>query len=524
MGQPTPLDRRTIVLSALFLFLIILITGMTAVYILSDEGLKQAFLFVGLTLEIEHTYPGQLDWDKLLSSAREAMFNQLDRYSSFVEPQQFAQMDEELSGSYGGIGVSVVRHDRGLLIMSVRENGPAAEVGLLTGDIIITADSTDLAGLPSEIASGYLRGQAGTRVKIRVYRPVLEDTLTIEITRRLVDLLHVPFAGFTPDSMIYIRVIDFEAGASDDIRDALDSLLHRGDIEPRGVILDLKGNPGGLFREAYRTANLFLNKGQFIVGTDARSIWKEEKHYSGGEDLTGGLPMAVIVDRGSASSAEIVSGALQQLGRAVLVGDTTFGKGLVQGFTRFPDGSGLRLTISRYYLDGDKYLNEFDTALNEIGSGLAPDYYLKFSEQEMFPRVLENSLLLEQFATLHQDEILALGDHFELDDSWLERFKKYAGKEGFVYISNVTELAELMVDLSFFEHQPPWITQAAINILDIARLDDLGQFDKYRSHIKMRLRQLAVERKFGTSRAYADVLVRNRPDIQFAGQLLKERN
>ena len=523
MAQSPVLDRRTVVLSAIFLFLVIFLSGMTAVYVLSDKDLKQAFLFVGLTLEIENTYPGQVNWDELMNSAREAMFNELDRYSSFVEPQQFDQLDEELSGSYGGIGVSVFRHERGLMIMSVRENGPAAKVGLLTGDIIISADSISLAGLTPDIASGYLRGEEGTRVKIEVYRPVIEDTLTIEITRRRVDLLHVPFAGYTPDSNIYIRVLDFEAGTSEDIRDALDSLLKRDDIKPRGIILDLKGNPGGLFREAYRTANLFLDDGLFIVGTDARSIWKEEKHYSFGEDMTGGLPLAVIVDGGSASSAEIVSGALQQLGRAILVGDTTFGKGLVQGFTRFPDGSGLRLTISRYYLEGDKYLNQFDTALNEIGSGLEPDYYLKFTEQELFPRVLENSLFLQRFANLHQDEIIEQGENFELDDTWVERFKTYADEEGFVYTSNATELAELMVELSYFEGQPQKVQKAARDILAIARNNDLKKFDEYRSHIKMRLRQLAVERKYGTYRAYAAVIIKSRPDIQIASRLLKEQ-
>jgi len=522
MTQNFPIDRRTIVLSAIFMFLIILLAGAAGVFILSDKSLKQALIFVNFTLELEENYPGQLDWDQLLVSAREAMFEQLDRYSGFVEVNQFEQLDEELSGSYSGIGVSVVRHDRGLLIMSVRENSPAAEVGLLSGDIIIEADDVVLAGLTSDKSTRLLRGKEGTSVKVAVFRPVLEDTLTVDVTRRKVDLLHVPFAGYTPDSVIYIRVLDFEAGTTDDIEAALDSLLNNKDITPRGIILDLKGNPGGLFLEAYHTANLFLEKGKFIVGTDGRSRWKEEKHYSSGRDKTGGLPLAVIVDGGSASSAEIVSGALKQLDRAVLIGDTTFGKGLVQGFTRFPDGNGLRLTISRYYLEGGIYLNEFDTALNEVGSGLAPDYYFRFSERTLFPRLLENSLLLQRYANLHEEEIIARSENFELANSWVDSFEVFTRENNFLYVSPETELARLLVELSHFESRSPDTRRAASGILDIARKNDIGKFEEYRAYIKMRLRQIAIERKYGTYRAYADVIVRSRPDIQLAARILKE--
>ena len=217
MTQNFPIDRRTIVLSALFMFLIVMLAGAAGVYILSDKSLKQALVFVNFTLQLEENYPGQLDWNRLYITARDAMFEQLDRYSGFIETDQFEQLDEELSGSYSGIGVSVVRHDRGLLIMSVRENSPAAEVGLLSGDIIIEADDVLLAGLTSDKSTRLLRGEEGTSVKIAAFRPVLEDTLTVDVTRRKVDLLHVPFAGYTPDSMIYIRVLDFEAGTTDDI-------------------------------------------------------------------------------------------------------------------------------------------------------------------------------------------------------------------------------------------------------------------------------------------------------------------
>jgi carboxyl-terminal processing protease len=322
--------------------------------------------------------------------------------------------------------------------------------------------------------------------------------------------------------MLYIRVLDFESGASRDINDALDTLIVNGKHNPRGVILDLRGNPGGLLTEAYRTASLFLNKGEFIVGTDGRSRWNEERHYATGPDLTNGLPMAILVDNGSASASEIVAGSLHQLGRALLVGDTTFGKGLVQGITQLSDGSALRLTISRYYLEGGLYLNRFDSTLSDTGSGLAPDYPVQFVERDEFPLRIETSLLLQKFANLHQDEIIAASQHLALPKAWVDRFRSFSRDSGFIYTSSQTQSAQLLVELAVVEQSSKAVFNAALEILHKSQQDDMAQFERYADYIRTRLKQLAWERKFGTYREYADVIVRERPDIRYAAHLLTE--
>lgn len=520
---PTPeFDRRSLLLSAVLAVVLVLLTGAMAVYVLSDRDLRAALNFGAVAADIDEIYPGHVDRDQLIRSAREAMFEKLDRFSGYMDSQQFAQMNEEFSGGYGGIGISVLRHDRGLLIMSVREGSPADKVGLLTGDVIISADSINLAGLSTAEASDHLRGIEGTKVRLGIFRPATSDTISVELTRARIPLLHVPYAGLTPDSMLYIRVLDFESGASRDISDALDTLLLDGKTKPRGVIIDLRGNPGGLLTEAYRTASLFLDRGKFIVGTDGRSRWNEEQHFSTGSDLTGGLPMAILVDRGSASASEIVAGSLHQLGRAILVGDTTFGKGLVQGITQLSDGSALRLTISRYYLEGGLYLNRFDSTLSDTGSGLTPDYPVKFIEREEFPRRLENSLLLQEFANLHQDEIIAASQNLALPGTWVDRFRKFARDSGFVFQSIQTQSAQMLVELAVIEQSSKPVLDAAVDILNKAQQDDRDQFLQYGDFIRTRLKQLAWERKFGTYREYADVIVRERPDIQYAAELLKQ--
>ncbi len=521
MNDQASNSRRPILLSALFACTLLLLCGAMAIWVLSDPGIRAGFILPQVAEVIDQTYQEKVDWHKALESAQTAMYGRLDRYSEYLKSKDFQDLAEEMTGAYHGIGVSVIEHDNGLLIMSVREGGPAAGVGLMTGDVIIKVDSVPLAGRDLLRSSDLLRGPEGSKVKLTIVRPASHDTLTVEPARQKIDYQHVSFAGYTKDSVIYIRLLDFDAGSSDELASALDSLMNKPGCTPKGVILDLKGNPGGLFSEAYSTSSLFLEKGKFIVGTSSRSRWNEEKRYSDGEDMTNGLPMAVIVDRGSASAAEIVAGSLHQLGRAKLVGDTTFGKGLVQGYSRFPDGNGGKLTISRYYLAGNLYLNRLDTSLSDTGKGLVPDYLLTFPENEPFIQALESSLLLMQFAQLHQEDIIAGPPPLGPDTSWAEQFAIYATHNKFSYKSDETEEAEQVMATAKAQKASAQ-TIAAIDSLEAAckRLDH-SEFFLNRAYITMRLRELAFERKYGTYRSYAEAVVDARPDIRFADSLVR---
>jgi len=287
------------------------------------------------------------------------------------------------------------------------------------------------------------------------------------------------------------------------------------------VILDLRGNPGGLFWEAYHTANLFLNDGQFIVGTAARSRWNEEKHYATGPDHTNGLPMAVLVDRGSASSSEIVAGALHQLGRAQLVGDTTFGKGLVQGYTRFPDGGGSRLTISRYYLEGGLFLNRFDSMLSDTGSGLVPDRQFAFTDSKPLMRDLESAGLLQQFALAYQEQIVEDKPLFATRGAWLDSLRQFLSRHQFAVHTPLVLGAEQMTLVARLDESSPPTVALADRILAEARREALAELEQDREYLRMRLRQMAFERKYGLTRAYAEVLIRERADIRYAAALLR---
>ncbi|MBU2534462.1 MAG: hypothetical protein KKB37_17110, partial [Alphaproteobacteria bacterium] len=336
-------------------------------------------------------------------------------------------------------------------------------------------------------------------------------------------LVHVPYAGYTADDFLYIRLLDFDAGASDEVKLALDTLLTKPNHHAAGVILDLRGNPGGLFSEAYRTASLFLPMGTFIVGTDARSRWNDETHIAMHGDLTDGLPMAVMVDGGSASAAEIVSGALQASDRAFLVGDTTFGKGLVQGFVSFPDGDGLRLTISRYYVGDHEYLNTFDSTLNPVGNGLIPDYFYQYPELDPYIGSLENSLLLQEFANGHSQSLLAVDNDSLAELAVIEAFSVFLDSSRFNFQSPILEAAETVALRAGNHHAGPATQALADRFVRLAREADRQLLRENRNYVLMRLRQIAYERDYGSDRTYRDVIVPNRGDIQLAASLLRQR-
>jgi C-terminal peptidase prc len=522
MPQTPPLDRKSLALSLTLLVLMVLLSGVMGVYVLSDPDIAQAYLLASAVLKIDRHYVSQFDPDDLLASARQAMFEGLDRYSGYIKATEFARINEEFSGRYSGIGVAVAPHEMGLMITSVRDDGPASEAGLKIGDVIIGADSVNFSEITANAAAGHLRGKKDTDVLVHVFRPASSDTMAVALTRRRISLKHIAFAGYTSDNVLYIRLLDFEAGTAEDLKAAFDSLLNKKNVDPQGIILDVRGNPGGLFTEAYRTADLFLEKGTFIVGTEARSRWDEERHFAGDADATEGLPLAVLVDHGSASAAEIVAGALQQAARAVLVGDTTFGKGLVQRYLRFPNGDGLRLTIARYYFDHNLYLNDFDSTLDDVGHGLVPDYYFSPEETYQFPLVLENSLLLYQFAALHQDEIIASMESGGLTGNWVEEFAEYAKDNHFTYQSPVTQKAKHIQQLSDQVDVSSTTKQAIEGLLRTATADDQDQFHIHADFIRSRLQEIAFERKFGTYRTFREVIVRRHSIINSAAKILLE--
>ena len=514
--------HRRYAIWVLILFVaIVLFVGLASVYVISDKSTRYLRNFTASLELIGLLYPESYNTGKLTTMAREAVFEELDRYSGYLEPEELRHVTEEFTGSYGGIGITVVPHGKGLMIMSVRENGPAGRAGIRTGDIILQADSVKLEDMSPYRATFLLRGEEGTPVNVLIARNHFKDTLEYNLRRERFKLIHIPFAGITENGNLYIRILDFEAGLTADLLNVLDSLYLKKPDSVTGVIIDLRGNPGGLLGEAVAASDLFLDKGYVIAGVSGRSRWQAREYRSSGHDVLSGLPLAVLINRGSASAAEIMAGALKYAGRAFLVGDTTFGKGLIQEFRSLFDGSGIRLTTARYYFEGGIFINDPDLPEIDDAVGIPPDYYIELTEDEAFPVDLESSLLMRDFAVDNKDEILAYSPFTEASPAWLDSFLSYADQKGFRFESEFTELALFVRDEIVYRNYSDETFAAIDRICRISEEDDRAQPERHRDYIKNRLYQIALEVEFGSAESYRTVVLPYRRDIVLTEKLLQ---
>lgn len=295
---------------------------------------------------VDRHYVDEVDTDELLDHATRSVLEHLDPHSQYFTAEQYRQMQEQYRGDYAGIGVSFEIFDGVLTVLDALDGGPSQALGLRPGDEIVEVEGESAIGWDVDTVYARLRGPQGTRVDVTVMRPGLDEMLDYTITRDVVDIAAVSIVAMLNDEVGYVRLGTFSQKTADQVEAALAELEGRG---MRRLVLDLRGNGGGLMSQALQLTDKFLAGGKKIVETRGRTPSSNESIQTTNRDTHPEFPMIVLVNRGSASASEIVSGALQDWDRALVVGETTFGKALVQNQFQFRDGSALFLTIARYY-------------------------------------------------------------------------------------------------------------------------------------------------------------------------------
>jgi carboxyl-terminal processing protease len=295
---------------------------------------------------VDRHYVDEVDTDELLDYATRSVLEHLDPHSQYFTAEQYRQMQEQYRGDYAGIGVSFEIFNGVLTVLDALDGGPSQALGLRPGDEIVEVEGESAIGWDVETVYARLRGPQGTRVNVTVMRPGLDEMLDYTITRDVVDIAAVSIVAMLDDEVGYLRLGTFSQKTADQVEAALAELEGRG---MRRLVLDLRGNGGGLMSQALQLTDKFLEGGKKIVETRGRTPSSNESIQTTNRDTHPEFPMIVLVNRGSASASEIVSGALQDWDRALVVGETTFGKALVQNQFQFRDGSALFLTIARYY-------------------------------------------------------------------------------------------------------------------------------------------------------------------------------
>ena len=341
------------------LAVIIVISGVHQRVVAKEEAYDALKVFTEVLTHVENNYVESTESKALIYGAIQGMLGTLDPHSSFLPPEVYKEMQVETQGSFGGLGIEITVRDHHLTVVAPIDGTPAQRAGIQAGDHIIRIDDAPTKDMTLVDAVRKLRGPKGSQVIVTILREGREP-FEVSITRDIIEVKSVRSADLIENGVGYIRLVSFQERTARDLAEALTTLKEQG---MRGLILDMRNNPGGLLNQAVLTADLFLEQGKEIVSTEGR-VKNQNHRFSDDHGNPETLPMVVLVNKGSASASEIVAGALQDHQRAILIGTSTFGKGSVQTVIPLNDGSGLRLTTAKYFTPKGRAIHE---------SGLTPD-------------------------------------------------------------------------------------------------------------------------------------------------------
>lgn len=458
---------------------------MLCIALMAFKGDKRNFLisknldiFHAVFRELDMMYVDSIDASKVINDGIHAMLSKLDPYTVYYPEDEDEDLKMMMTGKYAGVGAVIryhKRHDR-VVIVEPYENMPALSAGLRAGDVLMSIDGEDLKGLPVDKVSEKLRGESGTTLVINFLREGVDSLMEVKVTRANIAMPAVPYYALLPDSTGYIILNSFTEKCARDVRLALVDLKNQGASR---LVLDLRGNGGGSLAEAVDIAGLFLPKGTMVVYTRGKIAQSSQTFTTRREPLVPDMPLVVLVDGQSASASEIVAGAIQDLDRGVVMGQRTFGKGLVQTVRDLPYNSSLKLTTSKYYtpsgrcvqkidyFDGKRVAAESrDTAAVsakvfytrsgrkvEASGGIAPDVEVEVEHLPNLLYYLANSDVLFDFATEYarQHPTIAPIEEFEVSDSLYAAFKEAVKVSDFTYDRGSEKALKALEEMAEFE-------------------------------------------------------------------------
>ena len=439
---------------------------------------KYLDLFHSVFRELDMMYVDTLDVADAVETGIQAMLADLDPYTVYYPEEEDEDLKMMLTGKYAGVGAVIryhQKHDR-VVVVEPYEGMPALNAGLRAGDILLSIDGEDLKGLPVDEVSSRLRGEPGTTLTVRAKREGVADSIVeVKISRANIAMPPVPYYTLFADSVGYVILNSFTENCAREVRLALVDLKNRG---ARSFILDLRGNGGGSMAEAIDIAGLFIPKGTVVVSTKGKIPQAAHTYTTRREPLDTNMPLVVLVDGQSASSSEIVAGAIQDLDRGVIMGRRTFGKGLVQTVRDLPYNASLKVTTSKYYTPSGRCVQKIDYskkrskgAQGEVTDTIAPQFYTLAGRPvhekggispdveiaaERLPNLLfylANSDVLLDFATdyARRYPTIAPIEEFEVSDSLFAAFKEAVKASDFTYDRQSEKALAALKEVAEFE-------------------------------------------------------------------------
>ena len=514
--------------------IVLLFAGFTDIYFEINKNLE---LFGKVYKEISFNYVDEVDPEQFMRAGIQGMLSSLDPYTIFIDEKKKEDIDLITNGKYGGIGISIGVRDDKVTIVEVMEGYSAQRQGLEVGDIIIEAAGVKIGTNNLDEISSLVKGDPGTTVSLKIVRDELKDTIDFDVVREEVIIKNLTYAGFYPEGSnnLYLKLSNFSRSASEEIRDAIKDAKAQKEI--KSVVLDLRGNPGGLLDIAVDICDKFLPKDYLIVSTKGRSPSSIKEFYSTQEPLLKDAKLIVLIDGGSASASEIVAGAIQDHDRGIILGTKSFGKGLVQTITPLSYNTSLKITTAKYYTPSGRCIQKIDYSDNNdviaeedsivsgkfltdhkrvvySKGGISPDTTIAFNIEGKLTQELLAHGLFFKFANHYYYQHTDENYNSIKDEDLLTQFKDFINNENFVYKSDAEDhVDELISDLS--GNYPNLTNEVGRLKAEITNLKK-NDFNLYKDEILRELRTEIAYRYLGSDARIKEQL---NCDMQFQSAL-----
>jgi len=437
------------------------------------EVTKSLDIFTTLFREVNIYYVDETKPGEMIEKAIDAMLDDLDPYTNYIPESEIEDFRFQTTGQYGGIGSLIRQKDDYVIIVEPYKGFPADKAGLKAGDKLLEIDGKSVKGKTTQDVSSVLKGQPGVGVELLIERPGTKKPFTVKFVREEVKVKAIPYMGMMDEHIAYVRLRSFTRNCANEVREAIKSLQEENDL--KGLVLDLRGNPGGLLNESVSLCNIFLEKGQEVVSTKGKIKEWDKVYNTKGSPLDTELPLVVLINQSSASASEIVSGTMQDLDRGVVLGKRSFGKGLVQQTRKLSYNSQLKVTVAKYYTPSGRCIQALDYASrNDDGSvgkvadslktafytnngrvvydggGVNPDVIV---EQDMFANIvgsLVSKQLVFDYATdfVLEHESIAEPGVFEVSNEIYTDFVGFLEDKEYEYETETEKRLEKLIEIA----------------------------------------------------------------------------
>ncbi len=521
-----------------------------------DSFLKDVKKLSSTAFNIRNQYMEDVDTDEIIKAGIRGMLTDLDRYSVLMERSSYEALMESTHGKYEGLGMQIDSRDNRIIIIAPIEGTPAYRKGLRAGDIIWAIDGESTEGMKTADGAKLMRGTAGTSVVLTIKRAGIADLMDFEVERAVIELKSVPYAGVVPGTDIgYVRLSRFAEETSHELRDAISDL---NDQNVSALIFDLRSNGGGLLDQAKETAELFLQQGREIVYTKGRYETSERHYYSERAPLFEDKPLVILVNQGTASASEIVSGAIQDWDRGLIVGAPTYGKGLVQQIFQIAnDGSmALKLTTAKYYVPSGRCIQKPETqakrgsrpdlaldpdedeesdslAISEEevfytnsgrivygGGGIVPDIEIQSDLYKPIEINLERKSLFFDFAIQYVADHPDVKTSFEVSDETLEQFRTFVAEKEFDYKTSLQVALEELRE-SVTEEETEELFESALEELEkLVEVEKSDDFEQSRDYISRSIKRDILSSVYGQRGVYEGLILKTDKTVMRAVEIL----